>query len=172
MGTKEELTKRGVKSSAQADRPLNFVGAEARITFAGMSERMRSLFTPTNTDVANIGDAYDTGFYQRTAGSKQRTYENVFGDIDWSRAAEDPITLQILEEAYGNNDNAPREPNIAPDDLQRIYGVTKTAPNKRTTLENSRVARDSQNTNRQRNDADTRGIRGVDEVDAPIEPFA
>lgn len=171
MSTKD-FEKRGIKSSSQAARPLNFVGATARVTFFGMASRMQGLFTPTNTDVAKIGDAYDNGFYEKTEGNKHRTYESVYENIDWSKAAEDPITLQVLEEAYGNNDNAPMEADIAPSDLQKIYGATKTAPNQKTALEFSRATQDAQSSSRQQRDADTRGIRGVAEHDAPIEPFA
>lgn len=172
MGLKEELEKRGVKSSALTDRPLNFIGSTAAVTFDDMAIRMRSLFTLTSTDVANIGDAYDTAFYQKTAGSKDRTYESVFGRTDWTRAAQDPSTLQVLEEAYGNNDNAPSEPDINPSDLQKIYGVTKTAPNKKTPKELASAAGEAQNNTRQIRDANTRGIRGVADADAPIDPFA
>jgi hypothetical protein len=172
MGLKEELEKRGVKSSALADRPLNFIGSTADITFDDMAARLRALFTLTSTDVASIGDAYDTGFYQKIAGSKDRTYESVYGRVDWSRAAQDPSTLQVLEEAFGNNDNAPSEPDINPSDLQKIYGVAKTAPNKKTPKELATASGEAQNNTRQVRDSSTKGIRGVADIDAPIDPFA
>ena len=172
MGTKEELEKRGVKSSALAERPLNYIGATATVTFDEMATRMRNLFVGDETAVARIGDAYDSAFYQKTSGSKQRTYEKVYAGFDWTKATEDETTLQILEEAYGNNDNAPSSQDVNPDDLRKIYGSTKSTPNTRTPRELAVGATDAQNNMRQQRDSTTKGIRGVADVDAPIDPYA
>ena len=172
MPVREQLEKRGVKASALADKPLNFIGAAAGITFNEMAARMAQQFTVDSRDIAGIGDAYETGFYQRTAGSKERTYERVYGAFDWTKASEDATTLQILEEAYGNNDNASKKPDIDPNNLRRIYGSTKAAPNRLSGRERAAGAADAQNNTRQQRDSTSRGIRGVADIDAPIEPLA
>ena len=170
----ETLKKAGVRSKAQAQRDANFVGSRAAVTFSEQSNRMLARFTPGDTEVAELGEFYDSGVYRQTEGSEEKTYENIFERLDWEVAAQDPNTKLALDEVFGNNDKDPSGSGgeVTQAELREVLGTGTTEIVSRSLKERSVELTETQNSLTSARDEDTRGIRGVDDVDAPIDPIA
>jgi hypothetical protein len=166
------LRKRGVKSSSNSVRDLQFVGKDANRTFREVAVELAGRFTVNTTDVAQVGEFYKSSIYEKTPGSSERDYEDVFADVDWSVVAEDPLAKQALLDAFGDNANDESGEKVDVESLRTILGKAKTAPAVNGLNEIQLGLVSAQNGTAPQPDEDTRGIRGVDDVDAPIETMA
>ena len=135
---------------------------------------MVSRFTPTNTDVAVLGEAYQSVRYGVTTTAK--VYEDIYGDTDFSESVvQDPTVRQTLDDVFGNNDNDPTGEAAALSEEEARVTVGRTGStqvNAASLLEINKGLGRAQAGFLTYRDEDTRGIRGVDDIDAKIEPIA
>jgi hypothetical protein len=170
----EVLKKRGVKASVDSRKKHAFIGSNSNVTFREESQRLASLFTPTNNAVATLGSIYKHPYYERKARSAQRTYEDVYGDVDWTKAAQDdPETKLKLDAAFGNNDSDKAgQGELDQERLIAARGQGKTQDNTRDLLSLHKGLVRAQQTLSSSHDEETLGVRGVDDLSAPIDPIA
>jgi hypothetical protein len=172
----ETFRKRGIKVKADTREPLAFVGEDSKTSFSAMADRLAERFTATDTDVAVLGEAYKSLIYEQQAGSGERTYEDVYGQTDFSKAVlDDPTRRVTLDEVFGNNDNDPTGSagGLSVDEAAETIGQTGTTRNNQRTIfeRHGGLYRAQTNTTTIR-DEETAGIRAVNDIDAPIEPIA
>ena len=170
----EALVKRGVKSAADSKKRHNFIGARASVTFQEEVQRLGSLFTPTNTTVATLGSIYRHPTYEQASSSAQRTYEAVYGDVDWTKAAQDdPVTKIKLDAVFGNNDSDKSgQGELEQERLIAARGRGKTKDNTRELLSLHKGLVRAQSGVGSANDFEASGVRGVEDAGAPIDPIA
>lgn len=170
----QALRKAGVRSKAQSQRSANYVGSRANVSFKEQTDRMLARFTPGDSEVAVLGEFYDSAVYRQTSDSGEKSYENVFGDLDWEVAAQDPSTKRALDEVFGNNDKDPTGSGgeVTQTELREVLGRGTTENVSRSLKERAMELTETQNNNVSARDEDTKGIRGVEDVDAQIEPIA
>lgn len=169
---RRSLLKRGIRTARNNDKDINFIGASGPATFSETAAALASQFTGNSTDVATIGQAYENASYRR-AQTGEKTYEDVYDDVDWSVGAEDPETRAALTEIFGDVDNTPPAGSgLTEDQLRTVLGRDVSRFNTPNLKERQRGLVLAQNGINPRRTEDTRGIRGVDEYDAPIHPIA
>lgn len=172
----EYFNARGIKTKNKVRERLNFLGRNSKTTFSAMAVVQAARFTSSNTDVAVLGEAYESGYYKQTVGSLEKTYESVYGDVDYTTpVANDPDNKALLDEIFGNNDNDPTGSvgGLSDSDAQEVIGRSGTTKNNKSSLvERNRELRRTQSGNVAVEDEDTVGVRGSGELDAPIEPIA
>jgi hypothetical protein len=176
---KSAFLARGITTKKRDETNLNFIGKTARVTFSGLANTHAAKFTPTNTVVAAIGDAYTGAPYRTTAhprtghaqGSKA-VYEPVYGDFDWSKALSDANLKRVLDEAFGNTGAPIPDPNATQSLLKAAYDDKVPVPNTRGLRELSATLANSQLDLLGASDEDTAGIIGVDDVASKTEPVA
>ena len=167
--------KRGIRTRRKVKESLNFVGKNGNTTFGQMQVRLASQFVGSNTEVATLGQAYDNLYYERTIGSREKTYEDVYGTVDFTvPVSENPANKEVLDEIFGNNDNDPTGSGaISQAGAREVIGrEDRTSLNQSSLVERNEALRRAQAGTSGVEDEDTRGIRGVEEPDAPIEPIA
>lgn len=173
---RETFRKRGIKVKAGTREQLTFVGESSLTSFARMSARQAAKFIPGDTDVAAIGEAYDSRFYELLAGSAEKTYEDIYGGTDFSQAVlENPEVRTTLDEVFGNNDDDPtgESGGLSATEAAETIGQSGTTKNNdRTLAERHRGLFESQTNTTTTRDEDTRGIRAVEDLGSPIEPIA
>lgn len=168
--------KRGIRTRRKVKEELNFVGKNGKTSFGQMQTRLAAQFVGNNTEVATLGQAYNNIYYEQTAGSTERAYEAVYGDVDYTvPVAENPTNKEVLDQLFGNNNSDPTGTGTgvsASGAKETIGRGGKTSLNKSSLVEKNEALRRAQAGTAGIEDEDTRGIRGVDEPDAPIEPIA
>lgn len=168
--TQEEFfRRRGIKTRAEAREEQNFVGKQSRSTFSQMQDRMIARFTPGSSNVAVLGEAYSPAYY----GRGERVYEDVYGTTDYSKVvSEDPTRRETLNTVFGGNDNGTTS-SFSEEEARTVLGVGgATSPNSRALIEKHRSMYRNQNNTNGVSDESSRGIRGLEDYDAAIEPIA
>jgi hypothetical protein len=164
-----ELQKRGLKTAYEDKSALsrvgNFIGGSALRTFEATAT--------ANTDPdkpVTLGEAYDQSSYQQVVAEGDEndfSYEPAYGDQNYEAlTSSDPSIQKTLEEVYGNVDG--------PFDLEassvgEVYGAGSSSSSVRTPAEVAELLRSMQS-NSVEADEDRSGIRGIGDVDAPIDP--
>lgn len=167
--------KRGIKTQRTTEEVLTFVGKNSKTTFAAMAERMVSQFTPTDTDVATLGEAYESGYYRDTPEG-QKTYESLYGEVDFTvPVAQDETNREILDEIFGNNDNDPTGSagGINEEEAKEIIGRSGTTKLNSSSLgEKHSEMLKAQTGMIGIQDEESAGVRGSEDKDAPIDAIA
>jgi hypothetical protein len=168
--------KRGIKTKADSAEVLNFIGKNARTPFALMVDRMVSRFSPSTTDVATLGEAYDTAYYKTVSGSREKDYESVYGGVDYSvPVTQDSRNKETLDEIFGNNDNDPTGSagGIGATEAKEIIGLSGTTKfNTRGLKEKHVVMVKAQQGTVSVLDEDSAGVRGPEDKDASIDSIS
>lgn len=166
----ETLRKKGVKLKRNAEQNIRFIGQDARTPFLDVTANAAIKIDSGNDDFAAFGDFYSSGVYQKLVGSTERTYEDVYGNNDYTNSAGDPTIKQALDEVFGNVEGqAGTETGLTENTLIQVVGQSSALPNRPSLREQgNRLAR-AQNGLNDFPDESTEGIRGVEEFDAPIE---
>lgn len=169
----DTLNKRGVRSKTQSERALNYIGRASRVTFMKQVDNMYAQISPGNLVVVALGQIYERGTYKITGGD-EKTYEEVYEDLDWTVAAADPGVKKALADAVGDNDNDPTgdRASFTQEQLRATLGQNSTVPNKRGTKEKHRTVFEAQTIGVGIPDESADGIRSVEDFDAPIDPIA
>ena len=82
---KTTLKNRGVKTTANSQRPLRFIGSDAQRTFKEVAAELAVLFSEEDSDVATLGEFYETAVYKKGT-TNEKTYEpSTMGSIGPSR---------------------------------------------------------------------------------------
>lgn len=168
-GRSDELEKQGVKTAAQeeANRSLlekagRWIGESAYNTLAGVTTAKVEDPQP-----ASMGEVYNSNEYTAGMTSQQGlAYEPVYGNKVYDETQAD---RDALDEIYGNNDNAPQGSDISPASLDEVYGTGASASAVRSPEEIAAALAQAQSQDVQA-DEDTKGIRGINDEGASIDP--
>lgn len=167
----EKLRLRGVKTRRVNQRVLNFLGKNANTTFATLVGDAL-LQIGTTPDFARVGQVFESGIYQRTPGSSERTYEAVYEGSDYTAAlSADPSLQESLDQVFGDTNVSAAEALLTEATILASVGSRQIVPNEASLVERQENLIDSQNGTPVARDEDTPGITGVDDVNSPIFPF-
>lgn len=173
---KTTFKKRGIKTKSTSQEVLNFVGRNSNTTFSTMAARMAARFTPSSTEVAALGEAYDSLYYRKTVGSQEKTYEAVYGGADFTVPVEaNAQNRALLDEIFGNNDNdsSGSSGGISEETAKDIIGLSGTTrANMKSLMEKHAGMYDSQRSTLNVLDEDSAGVRGVEDRNVGIDSIA
>jgi hypothetical protein len=195
---RNQLAAMGIKTSAQQEANQsafadigNWIGGSAIATFKGTA----SAFTNVQNSQprqASLGQVYNQSAYQSgltsapgagatgagaqaksgsgsPTGAGAASYEPAYGSQNFAPLVEQqPAASASLSEAYGDTDSD-NGTNIAPTTLTSVYGAGSAPSSVRSPAEILAALKAAQNTDLPA-DEDTKGIQGVDDVDATIDP--
>lgn len=163
----EVLKKRGVKATNNRTKSINYVGKKTGVSFEKVvTEKL------LNPGVTSLGSAYSRSEYETIPGSRNRDYEPVYGNSDYTNAVKsDPSLRKTLDNLFGSR-LAPEATKISEATVTTVLGINKAVPNVPGLGEQRTSLVRSQNGNFVAQDDETVGIRGVEDEDADIEPFA
>jgi hypothetical protein len=167
-GRSDELEKQGIKTKAQeeANRSLlekagRWIGESAYNTLSGVTSAKVEDPQPSS-----LGDVYNSNSYTQGQSQQGLSYEPVYGNKVYDETQAD---REALDEIFGNNDNAPQGSDISPSSLDEVYGTGASASAVRSPEEIAAALAQAQSQDVQ-SDEDTKGIRGINDEDASIDP--
>lgn len=190
IGTRTSMAAGDAESAVKG-----FLGSDGNQSFSAVQSQNEASLEAGGTPDATIGGYYGRMEYS-APGSSAPQYESVFGDRDYSGAVDsDPTLQQTLAETYGDVDSAGQvraqqfedEPDLyAPLPPSHVYGSagSETDPAAIESTYRTGVSKKYKGTAQSslrvlreyglnlKHPSETRGIRGVDDDNAPIYPVA
>jgi len=168
----ESLSKRGIMA-APGQASLH-ISAEALQSFSqtaqGFVASAEQLGPGLEAEGAALGASYEQAAYQ--AGDALGVdYENAYGEDDYTgMVGREEGASSSLTEAYGDSDAAPEGSEVDPATFVEVYGSETVTPASPGGVQQTSNAQNAQDNNPEGNIEDVRGIRGVEDEDASIEP--
>ena len=162
----EILEKRGVKRRPNKSK-TNFIGKNAKTSF--FDTMQKHLVNPALS--IELGSLYTSAVYEKTVGSKQRTYEFVYSFGDYSQAvSQDASLVTQLDTLFGSSPLSDVG-DLNETQIATALGPSRSLPNKVNIVDKKQALVRAQNNVIVVLDEDSEGITGVGVDNTSVEPF-